>query len=265
MTKNDTKLKTETEVLNTRQRITSSMLTVLSTLVAFLGGQFGGGILLLLLLSFIYKPDKIQSLVKTDNIVQGILILLIEAVTVAIIYFFIKLKAKNFREYLKLNGKPKIEHLKTALLTFGFYFLCLVALVVAIDILVPVVDTSRRQQIGFDNFSTASLPVIFATLALAVPITEEILFRGYLFGALEKYAGFLVSAIITSLLFGAAHLELGSGKAPNWIAAADTLLFSGFLIWITKKTGSLYPAIMLHMLKNSLAFLTVFAIPALRS
>jgi len=50
----------------------------------------------------------------------------------------------------------------------------------------------------------------------------------------------------------------GSGEPLLWIAALDTFILSFVLIYLKEKTGSLWPPIGLHMLKNSLAFISIF-------
>ena len=49
--------------------------------------------------------------------------------------------------------------------------------------------------------------VIFG-VAVAAPIAEEIAFRGYLFAALTTWRGPWPAALVTGLLFGAAHVAV---------------------------------------------------------
>lgn len=78
--------------------------------------------------------------------------------------------------------------------------------------------------------------------ALIVPVLEELFFRGYLEGALERY-GKLRAAIVSALCFAAVHMG-GKGAAPlQWLQfAAMGLLFSALRI----KTGSLLAPMLVH-------------------
>lgn len=97
---------------------------------------------------------------------------------------------------------------------------------------------------------TTLLLVLSALLTTVVaPIAEETLFRGYIFGALAKWRGWLPGALATGVLFGLVHAT----SAP----AVDLLPLAvlGFLLcWVYAQTGSLYPGIVIHSLNNSLAF-----------
>ena len=95
-----------------------------------------------------------------------------------------------------------------------------------------------------------SLLVLSAALTCVVaPISEEMLFRGYMFTALRNWRGTLPAALIVGLLFGGVHAT----SAP----AADLIPLGalGFgLCLLYRYTGSLYPCIVAHALNNSIAF-----------
>jgi membrane protease YdiL (CAAX protease family) len=97
---------------------------------------------------------------------------------------------------------------------------------------------------------TALLLALSALLTTVIaPISEEILFRGYIFAALCKWRGWLPAAAITGVLFGGIHV----GSAP--VADLVPLGVLGFaLCMLYRRTGSLYPCIATHSLNNSLAF-----------
>ena len=88
---------------------------------------------------------------------------------------------------------------------------------------------------------------------LFVPVTEEILFRGFILGALELAYGKVWAVVGSSLLFGLWHLKNGF-----WMSNSDLLqeiLYTAFLFGpvmavITLKTRSVWPAVILHYLNN---------------
>jgi membrane protease YdiL (CAAX protease family) len=71
------------------------------------------------------------------------------------------------------------------------------------------------------------------------PLGEEILVRGYLFSGLRMVWRFLPAVIVTSLLFGAAHLEFGGGGPLVWAAAIDTFILSVVLCFLRERSGAL--------------------------
>jgi membrane protease YdiL (CAAX protease family) len=92
-----------------------------------------------------------------------------------------------------------------------------------------------------------AVAIVFA-IAVVAPIAEEISFRGYLFPALTRWRGPWLAAVVTGLLFGAAHFLV---YPPAFLPA---LAFFGFgsclLFWFT---GSLLPSICLHAINNAIA------------
>ena len=77
----------------------------------------------------------------------------------------------------------------------------------------------------------------------AVAVAEEILFRGYLLSTLASGFGWSVAILITSLLFGLAHLSNGL-ESP--LAAINGVLLGAVLGWSVRRSGSLWWAIGLH-------------------
>ena len=96
--------------------------------------------------------------------------------------------------------------------------------------------------------STVNLVLVVIVIAVLAPLGEELLFRGYVFGALRNWKGVWPAAIITGAIFGAVHI----GSSP--IGYAVPLAFFGFgLCLLYQRTGSLYPCIALHALNNAFA------------
>jgi membrane protease YdiL (CAAX protease family) len=109
-------------------------------------------------------------------------------------------------------------------------------------------DTKLLEALGTNE--TTVLLVLSALLTTVIaPICEETLFRGYIFGALSKWRGWLPAAVMTGILFGGSHV----GSAPvEDLVPLGVLGFALCLLY--RRTGSLYPCIALHSLNNSFAF-----------
>ena len=93
------------------------------------------------------------------------------------------------------------------------------------------------------------VPVQVLLIVIAAPLSEEICFRGMLYGGLREKLPRYVAALIAGLLFGALHALTGLSAVPPLIA------FGFILCLLYEKTGSIVPGILLHMLNNSVALL----------
>src|ERR1700761_5246974 len=94
-----------------------------------------------------------------------------------------------------------------------------------------------------------AVPVQVLLIVIAAPISEEMCFRGMLFGGLRERLPKIPAAIICGLVFGGLHAFTG-------LTAVPPLIVFGFLLCLLyEKTGSIVPGIMLHMLNNSVALL----------
>ncbi len=102
------------------------------------------------------------------------------------------------------------------------------------------------------EYSQATAPtlvmVVMATCCI-VPVTEELLFRGYLFSSLRQRMPVVAAALVSSLVFAALHLPFfGPGLALYIIpwGLAACYLYTRF--------SSLSAPILFHLLNNLVAY-----------
>jgi membrane protease YdiL (CAAX protease family) len=137
---------------------------------------------------------------------------------------------------------------------FGVFFVTLIITGLIINHLSPELN-NQKQDLGFNNISTSSENILaFVSLVILPPLGEETLVRGYLYSGLRKFWRFWPAVAVTSIIFGAAHLEFGSGGPLVWAAAIDTFLLSIVLCFLRERTGALYAGMAVHMLNNLIAF-----------
>lgn len=87
----------------------------------------------------------------------------------------------------------------------------------------------------------------FITVCILAPILEESIFRGFLLqGFLNNKMKPWVAILITSLMFGFAHMNPWQFIGAGFLGACF-----GFIYW---RTGSLLLCIFLHLLNNALSF-----------
>jgi CAAX protease family protein len=94
-----------------------------------------------------------------------------------------------------------------------------------------------------------AVPVQVLLIVVLAPISEEICFRGMLYGGLRTKLPVVPAALVGGIVFGALHALTG-------LSAVPPLVVFGFLLCLLyEKTGSVVPGIVLHMLNNSVALL----------
>jgi membrane protease YdiL (CAAX protease family) len=94
-----------------------------------------------------------------------------------------------------------------------------------------------------------AVPVQVLLIVIAAPISEEVCFRGMLFGGLREKLPRVAAALLSGLIFGGLHALTG-------VTAVPPLIVFGFLLALLyERTGSIVPGIILHMLNNSVALL----------
>ncbi len=231
-------------------------ITLFTSAFVFYSSQFIAALTIILSLTILgNEREQTAEIIGDNRIAQLLLILLVAAFVSFFVIKILQLSKESPKKFLLLSKRPTWSQVGEVVLTYGLYFLVLVVVTVTLGIFTGV-NVDQVQELGITKPDTIDGKlIIFFMLAVVPPIYEEILFRGFLFNALKKYGSFITAAVLTSVLFGAAHLEYDN---LNYIAAIDTLIFSGFLIYISQKHQSLYSAMLLHAIKNSIAFYVVF-------
>jgi membrane protease YdiL (CAAX protease family) len=97
--------------------------------------------------------------------------------------------------------------------------------------------------------SFGSVPVQILLIVVAASVSEEVCFRGMLFGGLRRRMPMLAAGLVSGAVFGALHAVTGLSAVPPLIA------FGLIMAVLYEKTGSIVPPILLHMLNNSGALL----------
>ena len=91
--------------------------------------------------------------------------------------------------------------------------------------------------------------VQFLALCVMPAVAEELLFRGA-FQGLMRPSGSAVAIFAPALLFGLLHLDLAQGLTA--------FVCGVFLGWLAERSGSILPGMLLHLVNNMLAFLTIY-------
>lgn len=160
------------------------------------------------------------------------------------------------KEELGLTRLPSWMDILLAVVSLVIYLPLAGILVVFAQSLFPSFDAEQAQEVGFDNLSRYYEYILaFITLVIIAPVAEEILVRGYLYSKLRKVTSVAGAIIITSLLFSLMHFQ--------WNVALVVLPLGILLAVLRETTGSIWAGILLHMLKNGIAFYFLYVSPSL--
>lgn len=175
------------------------------------------------------------------------------AMTIGIPRWALK-KATSLRE-LGLRGLMTWQEIGIALAGMVTYFVLTGVLLYAAQQFLPWIDIEQAQDLGLGMPSVGiEMAMAFLLLVVIAPFVEELLFRGYLFGKLRgSGVPFWLTALVVSLLFGIAHLQ--------WNVGVDTFALSLVMCATREITGSLWPSVLMHMMKNGIAFYFLFVNP----
>lgn len=175
------------------------------------------------------------------NLPQAVLLL------VAYIVFggAIWLVARQFgepREILALRRTPLAQGI--ALAVGG-----LIVGVAAAAILEPIFHGSASQRISAGDIDTVTAAVAFGlsavTIVVGAAVTEELYFRGLLYGRLDARFGVASAVVGSAGLFGLAHFE------PN---AFPALFALGIVLGLVRmRSSSVWPGMAIHGANNVIA------------
>lgn len=207
--------------------------------VAYFGPQFV--LIPLLPLLQIFKLDS--------NVKLFVVQALLQILTLAVLFLVIRRYGLAWPS-IGLE-RFKLPYAWLAIVAFPIYLLAAVIIANVVAYVYPV-NLQQIQDIGFHAIRGPEIALVFIALVIITPLTEEIIFRGFLFRAYRQDFGFWIGTLLVSLIFAVAHGQLNVGL--------DVFALSILLCYVREKTGSLWPAIMLHALKNLVAFVILFII-----
>jgi membrane protease YdiL (CAAX protease family) len=170
-------------------------------------------------------------------------------VAVIIPHLFFK-KGRTTREESGLTGL--LTWTDIGLAPLGYVVSTILAIgASALFSLFPWFNANQGQDLGFATALTGMDRIMgFFAVAVVAPIIEEIVFRGWLYGKIRSRLNMVASILIVSLLFGLIHRQ--------WNLGLNTFVTSIVLCGLREMTGTIYSGIIVHMIKNGIAFYLVY-------
>lgn len=174
---------------------------------------------------------------------------LMACLTMGILVWAVK---THYKQSLAVIGivRARWSDIARAVLCYPLYIGLLLVVTYIVGIVVPQINFDQPQVLSFAEPKGLELALTFVALVIIPPIVEECIFRGFLLSAYRRRVGYALATVLVSSLFALAHGQVNVG--------IDVFCLSLFLCYLREKTGSLLPCIVLHALKNLIAFVYVF-------
>lgn len=212
-----------------RQFLIAELLALFAATVVSMPFYAGGSLALGVLLAY---------LAQSFVLLIWMLSCLMPGLRAGIIHFL-----PEFRTRARDGFQPRWRHLRQSFVVGMAGLACLLLscyLMQFTDFGIESLEDSFRSD-SLDDLSTISVS-FFASVILA-PFTEEIIFRGFLFGALRAHLGPVLGSVISSAIFAAVH-------GYSFAGFVFVFLFGLIFAAIYQRSGSLLPGMIAHGLLN---------------
>jgi uncharacterized protein len=135
---------------------------------------------------------------------------------------------------------------------FAFGFACMAPLLIAFDVLTYATGGDVVPTFMFESYKTAQASGSLVLFCIAVvvigPVTEEIVFRGFLFRGLNaSFLGVAGTLLVTSVAWALMHVQYDA------LIIAQIFLIGLLLGWLRWASGSTLLTISLHVMANLVA------------
>jgi membrane protease YdiL (CAAX protease family) len=219
--------------------------TVREALLTFLLGWIGVPLGVLLLLQNLPVTGLLEALRNQPVLTNFLLVLINAAAAVGLVAYFLRRRGRGWRAAGLRGFNIMRAGFWVVIALIGFRLLVVLAYW-GVSQLWPAFNPDQAQTNEFTQLAPSLRWVSFLALVLIPPITEEIVFRGFMFPAMAKRWGIWAAAIASSLLFGVAHLQLN--------VTIYTLILGLLLCMMYYRFGSIWPGIAFHLINNYLAY-----------
>lgn len=196
------------------------------------------------------QPDHFPG-IKHTTLLQTILLTTVEIVSFTGCIYLLALRRRKLGwQAVGLRITSKVWALIAVLLS-----ILLIPLSGLIAVIIQYLSGSpaRNPQLAFlapEGFSWTALISLLILVGILGPIAEELLFRGIFYQSLRQRWGVWLAAVVSALLFAVMH--------GDWVVGAVAFVLGLVLAWIFEVSGSLWPAIIIHILNNSIRIIAVY-------
>lgn len=196
------------------------------------------------------SPD-LDGLLEFTVSLTNVFLLISSILTVLILFLIYKIRKKNCKEELQIK--------KTNSFNICFAIILGISCWLFNSGVLSLIDEAGLFTSQFDYMenmlaplSSGSIIISIIAVGIVAPFAEEFLFRGVIYNTLSKKISIKWTIIIQAILFGVFHFNLVQGAYATLLG----LVFG----YITYKTKSLWPAIIVHMVNNLIATIAPYVL-----
>ena len=196
-------------------------------------------------------PEAPPLLADLQLVKAAIAVTIVYQVALVMIVILVSRKpASELVRLLKLDRFDRETIWKPVVVAVGCYILIgvysVIAAAIGPDFLEPK-STVPREILRDD----AAIAITGVAAVIGAPISEELFFRGLIFGGLLRW-GFAPAALVSGLLFAGVHFDPGS--------IIPFTLIGVTLAWLFWHRGHLWDAIVFHVFFNSASFILLVSL-----
>ena len=195
--------------------------------------------------------SDLDGLLEFTVSLTNVFLLISSILTVLILFLIYKIRKKNCKEELQIK--------KTNSFNICFAIILGISCWLFNSGVLSLIDEAGLFTSQFDYMENMLAPlcsgsIIISIIAVGIvaPFAEEFLFRGVIYNTLSKKISIKWTIIIQAILFGVFHFNLVQGAYATLLG----LVFG----YITYKTKSLWPAIIVHMVNNLIATIAPYVL-----
>lgn len=230
------------------QQKTQWVLWPLWLIICFLvAGYVGGALVVLIARTFGFAGAL--------NTTLGLLIfqVLIYAMLLGLIFSMPQVRKLTNRKQMGVQRPLGWGDIGLGVAGYIVYLIGLLAVMTVLTQLIPQFNASQAQDLGFEALYGIDRYIALIVFVVIAPVVEELIMRGFLYGKLRQAAmPKWPAALLVSVLFGLAH--------GQWNVGVDTFLLSMVACYLREATGTIWPGVVIHMLKNLLAYIMLFVV-----
>ncbi|MBD7913542.1 CPBP family intramembrane metalloprotease [Clostridium sp. Sa3CUN1] len=188
--------------------------------------------------------DNLDNLVTFTAGLTNVFLLISSIVTIFTLILIYKIKKRNYKRDLQLIKTSNINILFAIILGASCWLFNAGALSLVEESGIFYSQFEYMNEI-LSPLSQGSIILSIITVGIVAPIAEEFLFRGVVYNTLNRKISVRWTIIIQAILFGVFH--------GNLIQGSYATLLGVIFGYVTYKTKSLWPAIIMHMTNNLVA------------
>lgn len=159
-------------------------------------------------------------------------------------------------KYLKLSYRRVTENLRGVLLALVLAYAISMVLTAIYGAVTQLLGTPPSpNQDTVEEIAVGNMNQMFAMAVLMVPIVEECLFRGVIFGSIRS-KNRILAYVISVLAFSLYHVWQYAVAYQDWTMLLGLLQYLPISIALTyayDRSGTIWAPIFLHMLNNALS------------